>query len=138
MKPLRIREMEAEVRAFELAERKKSKREHRAKMDPVKRDRGREQEPPYLAFVRRQPCAAAHVGGCSGPIQAAHIRYRDARYPNSAATGVKNHDRWASPLCAAHHALQHHVGDERRFWDSIGKGAYATAAEHYAAYRSGT
>jgi len=97
----------------------------------------RERDPGYLAFLRRQPCAAAHVGGCSGPVQAAHIRYRVAGIQNSAGMGVKNHDRYATGLCAGHHAQQHHVGDEARFWQSIGRNAYETAASLFAEYQSG-
>lgn len=112
------------------------KRERSFKPEGDGQRQPRERDPGYLAFLRRQPCAARHVGGCSGPIQAAHIRYRVAGIQNSAGMGVKNHDRHANPLCAGHHALQHHVGDEARFWQSIGRDAYATAAAHFAAYQS--
>lgn len=133
MIPAEIREAKAKVAAF-----RKAQRKARPKPDKVKVNRGRDRDPGFLAYLRRQPCEARHVGGCDGQIQAAHIRYRDARYPNSAAAGVKNHDRWANPLCAAHHALQHHVGNERRFWSDIDKDAYSTAAEHYHAYQHGS
>lgn len=102
-----------------------------------KADRGRERDNGFLAYLRRQPCEAAHMGGCDGPVQAAHISYRQAGIPNSFGRGVKNHDRHATPLCAGHHALQHSMGRERAFWELVGKDAYETAAGHYERYQGG-
>jgi hypothetical protein len=98
-----------------------------------KADRGRERDNGYLAYLRRQPCAAAGFGFCGGPIQAAHVSYRVAGIANSFGRGVKNHDRHANPLCAEHHGMQH-GGSEKAFWAATGKDAYETAAAHYAAY----
>lgn len=100
-----------------------------------KADRGRERDTGFLAYLRCQPCEAAHMGGCSGPVQAAHISYRQAGIPNSFGRGVKNHDRHANPLCAGHHEMQHQMGRERAFWELVGKDAYETAASHYAKYQ---
>lgn len=113
------------------------KADKKARPKSPKADRGRERDNGFLAFIRRQPCEARHIGGCTGPIQAAHIRYRDASIPNSAAAGVKNHDRHCNPLCAEHHRIQGDVAGERPFWAKVGKDAYETAAAHYARYIAG-
>ncbi|HYE38256.1 hypothetical protein [Methylocaldum sp.] len=102
-----------------------------------KQHRGRERDNGYLAYLRRQPCAARHLGGCAGPIDPAHIRYNDGPDRQNPGGARKNHDHHANPLCRAHHDEQHR-GSERAFWDRVGKDAYATAAEHYAAYRGTT
>lgn len=98
----------------------------------------RQRDPAFLAYLRRQPCAAAHLGGCSGPIEAAHIRYSDAasgvRNPGMQA---KNHDRHANPLCHAHHQHDQHKRRERDFWSAVGVDAYANAARHYARFLAG-
>lgn len=100
----------------------------------AKPDRGREREPGFLAYLRRQPCEAAHLGGCEGPIQACHVRFADAaRRIVNPGLQRKNHDRHATPACAAHHALQHSM-NERAYWALLGKDAYDTAAAHHAAY----
>lgn len=127
----------AQATALKKAKRKEANKHWNARKPAEKRHRGRERDNGYLAFLRRQPCVAFGMGFCGGPIQAAHIRYHDARYPNSAGGQVKNHDRWATPLCAEHHAMQHNCGDERRFWAMIGKDAYEEAAAHYEAYLGG-
>jgi len=98
----------------------------------------RETDPGFLAYLRRQPCEAAHLGGCAGPIQSAHIRYADAaRGAREPGMQRKNHDRHANPLCEAHHIHDQHRRRERDFWSSLGKDAYDTAAGHFAAYRGG-
>jgi hypothetical protein len=95
----------------------------------------RERDPGFLAYLRRQPCEARHLGGCDGPIEAAHIRYSDASR-GSVNPGMqrKNHDRHANPLCRFHHHHDQHQKAERSFWQALGKDAYDTAAGHYAAY----
>ena len=99
-----------------------------------KANRGRERDPGFCAYIRRQPCEAAHLSPCSGPIQHAHISYRVAGIANSFGRSVKNHDRHGNPLCAGHHSQQHAMGNERAFWALVGKDAYETAAAHFAAY----
>lgn len=94
----------------------------------------RETDPGFLAYLRRQPCEAAHLGGCSGPIEAAHIRYSDATHGRNPGMQSKNHDRNANPLCREHHQRDQHAGAERAFWSRLGKDAYETAAKHYARY----
>lgn len=98
----------------------------------VKPDRGRERDNGFLAFLRRQPCAARGLGGCEGRIEAAHIRFGTPDRPNP-GLGRKNHDRWANPLCAGHHAEQHR-GSEQAFWARVGIDPAANAAALYAAY----
>lgn len=99
-------------------------------------DRGRERDTGFLAYLRRQPCEAAALGGCMGPIEAAHIRYSDAAAGAiNPGMGRKNHDRHANPLCHGHHIHDQHKRAERLFWERVGKDAYATAAAHYAAYQ---
>lgn len=61
----------------------------------------------FLEWIRRQPCAAAHLGGCDGDVVAAHVR----RIANGAGTGIKPNNYSAIPLCHKHHALQHQHGE---------------------------
>lgn len=106
----------------------------KARPKSEKATRGREIDNGFRQYIRRQPCEAAHLGGCSGPLQHAHVSYQQHGIPNSFGRGVKNHDRHGNPLCAGHHELQHRMGDERAFWMLVGKDAYETAAGHFAAY----
>lgn len=99
-----------------------------------KADRGRERDNGFLAYLRRQPCEARSLGGCTGPIDPAHIRFNDGPDRQNPGGARKNHDRHANPLCRAHHDQQHSM-NERAFWSLLGKDAYATAAVHYAAYQ---
>jgi hypothetical protein len=102
---------------------------------PNKREE-RETDPGFLAYLRRQPCEAAHLGDCSGPIEAAHIRYSDSHHGRNPGMGRKNHDRHCNPLCHHHHHHDQHKRAERAFWDRLGKDAYDTAARHYERYRA--
>ena len=121
------------------------RRRHQAEVRKAKRavapkrekaHRGRECDPGFLAYLRRQPCEATHMGGCQGPIEAAHIRYSDAQHGRNPGLQRKNHDRHANPLCWFHHQHDQHRRNERRFWESIGKNAYERAAHHYSSYRA--
>ena len=66
----------------------------------------------HLAWVRGHQCA---VPGCkpdeadprTSRIEAAHVRIG-----TDGGMGLKPSDAWAIPLCAAHHARQHLVGEE--------------------------
>lgn len=107
----------------------------KARPKSPKADRGRERDNGFRQYVRRQPCEAAHLGGCSGPVQHAHVSYQVAGIPNSFGRGVKNHDRHGNPLCAGHHDLQGRIG-EKPFWALVGKDPYETAAAHFANYQS--
>ena len=113
--------------------RKASKRE----TPPAKPAQNRERDPGFLAYLRRQPCEAAHMGGCDGPMEAAHIRFSDAAHgARNPGMQRKAHDRHANPLCRFHHQHDQHRGAERFFWERLGKDAYTTAAGHYARYLS--
>jgi hypothetical protein len=129
--PADIREAKAKVAAF-----RKAQRKARPKPDKVKVNRGRERDPGFLAYLRRQPCEARSLGGCAGRIDPAHIRFNDGPDRQNPGAGRKNHDRHCNPLCRTHHDEQH-AGSERAFWQRLGKDAYDTAAAHYDAYRSG-
>lgn len=97
-------------------------------------DRGRERDNGFRQYIRRQPCEAAHMGGCAGPIQHAHVSYQQHGIPNSFGRGIKNHDRHGNPLCAEHHRIQGDVMGEKPFWAWVGKDPYETSAAHFAAY----
>ncbi len=119
---------------------KEQSRERKSKLKAERKgrgtlDRGRERDNGFLSYLRRQPCEAASLGGCSGPIDPAHIRYNDGPGRLNPGGGRKNHDRNCNPLCRAHHDGQHAMA-ERLFWDRLGKDAYDTAAAHYAAYQA--
>lgn len=128
-------EQRAVVNEAKRIQREARKAATKARPKSPKADRGRERDNGFLAYLRRQPCEAAGVGPCLGPVEAAHVSYRVAGIPNSFGRGVKNHDRHANPLCATHHAVQHGMGSEQRFWAGLGKDAYETAARHFAAYQ---
>lgn len=61
----------------------------------------------FLEWVRQQPCAARHLGGCGGDVVAAHVR----RISEGAGIGLKPSGFNAIPLCNNHHALQHSQGE---------------------------
>ena len=121
-----------EARAIERAARQKATR---ARPNSPKADRGRERDNGFRQFIRRQPCEARHKGGCQGPVQHAHISYRVAGIPNSFGRGVKNHDRYATPLCAGHHHIQTNVMGEKPFWAWVDKDPYEIAARLFAQYQ---
>ena len=100
-----------------------------------KQNRGRVRDPSFLAYVRRLPCAVGPIG-CSGGIEAAHIRYG---LPGEPLTGMqrKPDDCRAVPLCAGHHRTNpdaQHAGNERRWWLDRGIDPHALAAMLYARY----
>lgn len=114
--------------------RREARREAKtARPKSPKADRGRERDNGFLAYLRRQPCEARSLGGCTGPIDPAHIRFNDGPERQNPGGARKNHDRHANPLCRGHHDQQHSM-NERAFWSLLGKDAYETAAAHYAAY----
>lgn len=94
----------------------------------------RERDSGYLAYLRRQPCRIGR--GCHGPVQAAHLRYSDAAHGRrNPGLQCKPADRWATSLCATHHAEQHSAGDERRWWNSYGLDGSEVAISQYAAFK---
>ena len=127
--------------------RKRRERERRQKAKaerPVspKAGRGRERDPAYLAWIRTLPCAVAGPD-CSGPVEAAHVRYSDAAVGRvNAGLQVKPSDRpWSLPLCRGHHRegpKAQHAGAERAWWLSHGIDASALClklSEQYGAGR---
>jgi hypothetical protein len=133
----RERQLTAPAKAAAKKVRKAKGRERESRGGKVEGQRQpRETDPGFLAYLRRQPCEAAHLGGCSGPIHAAHIRYADAaRGAREPGMQRKNHDRFANPLCEHHHLYDQHQRSERAFWESLGKDAYERAEAHFSSYR---
>lgn len=132
--------LKPQTEARKIARRAAAKARRKAmRADPMKGQREvRERDPGFLAYLRRQPCEARHLGGCEGPIEAAHVRYSDTGKGSvNPGMGRKNHDRNANPLCRGHHQHDQHKGAERLFWQRVGKDAYDAAAAHFAAYRGG-
>lgn len=87
-----------------------------------KEARGRLVDRIYRAWVRRLPCIAGLVkGGCSGPIEAAHLRFSDFA-AGRANPGMqrKSDDTWCLPLCRHHHQSDQHKRSERGFWADLG------------------
>lgn len=83
----------------------------------------------FLAWTRRQPCAVGPVG-CSGPIEAAHVR---SHRPGGRPTGMgrKPDDLGnVNPLCVFHHREQHADGKEGRWWAKYGKDPHISAEVH--------
>jgi hypothetical protein len=70
----------------------------------------------HLAFIRDLPCL---VTGAR-PVEAAHIRFADARYFKRAVGGAeKPDDKWTVPLSADQHRKQHAM-NEQDFWADAG------------------
>lgn len=78
----------------------------RIDLAPRHKNAGRPAEksaPAFLQWIRTRNCL---VGGtCAGKIEAAHVDYAGDK-----GIGTKVSDRYAVPLCSAHHAEQHMAG----------------------------
>jgi len=123
-----------------LITRKRRQAAARASRKAERRTRpGRQRDPGFLAFLRRLPCVAGMVeAGCSGPIEAAHIRFSDARAGRiNPGMQAKPDDRWATPLCRHHHQHDQHAGSERAFWERLGVDPGALSTELFHAYLAG-
>lgn len=59
----------------------------------------------FLQWIRGRPCIFADQGGCEGKIEAAHLDFAGGK-----GVGTKVADRYAVPMCAGHHRLQHNKG----------------------------
>lgn len=131
------RQLVAEDRRARAAEQRKLKAarapKNRVDHKPAKPDRGRERDNGFLAFLRRQPCAASGLGGCGGRIDPAHLRFGTPDRPNP-GMGRKNHDKWCNPVCRTHHDLQHSM-KEQAFWALVGVDPAENAARLFAIYR---
>jgi hypothetical protein len=106
--------------------------------DLGKADRGRFRDNTYLAWVRRLPCVAGLVqGGCSGPVEAAHLRFSDVNAGRiNPGMGRKSGDDWTTPLCNGHHQHDQHLKNERAFWSGLDIDVNALCRALFAAYRS--
>lgn len=103
-----------------------------------KASRGRERNNAYLAWLRRQPCVARHMGGCDGPVQACHIRTPSLeRGKPLTGMGVKPSDKYSTALCMAHHAAQHARGNELAWWRSINRDPFTTAEGLFSDFEAG-
>jgi hypothetical protein len=101
---------------------------------------GREQDRGYLAFLRRLACVACWAEGLpsGSPIEAAHIRFSDARHGRiNPGMQSKPSDRWATPLCRHHHQHDQHKRNERAFWEGLGVEPGDLSIALYAAYLAG-
>jgi hypothetical protein len=83
----------------------------------------------HLEWIRTLPCV---VTGAKTNIEAAHIRYADARYAKRAVgTGEKPDDKWAVPLHRVPHQEQHSMSEEA-FWAMQGLDPVMIAAALWA------
>jgi hypothetical protein len=63
--------------------------------------------PGFLQYVRGRSCIFGIIDArcCDGKIQAAHLDWVGGK-----GIGTKVADRWAVPMCANHHRIQHIKG----------------------------
>ena len=78
--------------------------------------------PAFLQWLRGRPCFVSGRG-CDGRLEAAHVDYAGDK-----GMGAKVSDRFAVPLCSAHHREQHQVG-WREFEIARCKGKVGAALE---------
>lgn len=74
--------------------------------------------PSHREFIRCLPCVV-----CRNDVttECAHVRFADPRAAKEiTGIGTKPSDVFTVPLCWDHHREQHAVGDERKFWRSVG------------------
>lgn len=85
---------------------------------PKRGPRDRKECPRFLAWLRTLPCL---VSGIRSNIQAAHIRYSDAKHQKFNPGSKKPHDRYAVPLSFEMHQgdprNSQHSMNERAFWE---------------------
>lgn len=92
--------------------------------------------PGFLAFLRTKPCCVCHRPPRSA---AAHIRMSDAEHGTTNPGMLqKPHDRLAVPLCdpGCHKEAPgaQHAGNERAFWQRVGKNPFELAAAYWAEF----
>lgn len=61
--------------------------------------------PGFLKYVRGRECVFVGTGHCEGKIEAAHLDFAGDK-----GMGTKVSDKFAVPMCSAHHRLQHAIG----------------------------
>lgn len=82
----------------------------------TKQKQARKHSSAHLAFIRDLPCL---VTGAR-PVEAAHIRFADARYFKRGVGGAeKPDDKWCVPLSPAEHRRQHDM-NEQEYWAATG------------------
>lgn len=79
--------------------------------------------PAFLQWLRGRECLCAKSGTCSGRMEAAHVQ------GGARGVGTKAADRFAVPLCSAHHREQHDRG-----WASFQRSHMVDAQGAAAAY----
>jgi hypothetical protein len=95
--------------------------------DPFRDPRQRDEK--YLDYIRSLPCCLC---GNDVGVEAAHLRVGSINDDKrDTGMGEKSSDRWALPLCARHHRLQHSM-NEREFWASYGLDPFALAMHFHA------
>lgn len=126
------RELVRKAQAIKSRINKERRQRAKAAQTPEKRNRGRERDTGYLAFLRRQPCLTCQA---PAPNDAAHLRMASPER-GKLPTGmqVKPSDRFAVPLCRTCHTTQH-SGSEARFWAERGLDPFAAADRLFAAYQ---
>jgi hypothetical protein len=90
-------------------------------MSSLRQRRPRRESAKHLEFIRTLPCV---LTGTNFMVEAAHIRYEDARVGKRATgMGEKPSDIWTIPLSAGKHRTDQdaqHAGAEREFWQRHG------------------
>lgn len=69
----------------------------------------RERDFDYMGWVKQQPCAAATLSACEGPVEADHAGRR--------GVGQKADDSTCIPLCSSHHRQRTDFSGVFRDWD---------------------
>lgn len=102
----------------------------RVDVRPRKRNAPRPAEksaPAFLQWLRGRECLAASTNGCIGKMEAAHVDYAGDK-----GMGTKVSDRFAVPMCAGHHRMQHAFGWHTFERECFGIAGHALAASmHY-------
>ena len=78
---------------------------------------------PYMAWIRRQPCASRWMGGCHGRIEADHAGER--------SVGRKADDITCIPLCHIHHVQRGSFAGPFRSWDRAQMRQWLDASVHH-------
>ena len=85
--------------------------------------------PAHLEFIRCLPSLVRANGGFASEIEAAHLRYADAKFAKRiTGMGEKPSDCWTVPLTHEIHMSQHAAGDERGWWAKAGINPLVIAA----------
>jgi hypothetical protein len=94
--------------------------------DPFRDPRQHDDE--YLNYIRQQRCC---ICGDDTTVEAAHLRVGSINH-DKRDTGMaeKSSDKWALPLCGAHHRQQHAAGNELAWWASYGIDPFALAMQY--------